>query len=84
MRDRKSEDYARRVRLLHDHGIQVHGSFVLGFDEDRRDVFAIAAGWIEQNRLECVPFHILTPYLGTPLFRQMESEGRLLRRDWSR
>jgi radical SAM superfamily enzyme YgiQ (UPF0313 family) len=80
----RTEDYARRVRLLHDHGIQVNGSFVLGFDEDRRDVFTTTAEWIEQNRLECATFHILTPYPGTPLFRQMEGEGRLLHRDWSR
>src|SRR5690348_14191971 len=33
-------DYARRVRILHDHGIQVNGSFVLGFEHDRKDVFA--------------------------------------------
>ena len=33
------EDYARRVAILHDHGIQVNGSFVLGFDHDRADVF---------------------------------------------
>lgn len=77
-------DYARRVRILHDHGIQVNGSFVLGFDDDRRDVFALTADWIEVNRLECATFHILTPYPGTPLFRQMESEGRLLHKDWSR
>lgn len=83
-RSPRTEEYARRVRLLHDHGIQVNGSFVLGFDEDRRDVFAITAEWVEANRLECATFHILTPYPGTPLFRQMESEGRLLHRDWSR
>ncbi|MBI3679807.1 MAG: B12-binding domain-containing radical SAM protein [Acidobacteria bacterium] len=76
-------DYARRVRMLHDHGIQVNGSFVLGFDHDRKDVFLRTADWVEQNRLECATFHILTPYPGTPLFRQMESEGRLLHRDWS-
>jgi radical SAM superfamily enzyme YgiQ (UPF0313 family) len=80
----RTEDYARRVRILHDHGIQVNGSFVLGFDGDRRDVFAMTAEWIEANRLECATFHILTPYPGTPLFRQMENEGRLLHKDWSR
>ena len=32
----RTEDYARRVRILHDHGIQVNGSFVLGFDHDRK------------------------------------------------
>jgi radical SAM superfamily enzyme YgiQ (UPF0313 family) len=78
----RADDYARRVDLLHQNGIQVNGSFVLGFDEDRPDVFARTADWIERNRLECATFHILTPYPGTPLFRQMESEGRLLHKNW--
>src|SRR5215831_18808918 len=30
----RPDDYARRVALFHDHGIQVNGSFVLGFDHD--------------------------------------------------
>ncbi len=79
----KAGDYARRVRMLHEHGIQVNGSFVLGFDHDRRDVFARTVEWIEQNRLECATFHILTPYPATPLFRQLDAHGRLLHRDWS-
>ncbi|HEY1243020.1 MAG TPA: radical SAM protein [Bryobacteraceae bacterium] len=79
----KAGDYARRVSILHDHGIQVNGSFVLGFDHDRKDVFVRTADWIEQNRLECATFHVLTPYPATPLFRQMEAEKRLLHRDWS-
>jgi radical SAM superfamily enzyme YgiQ (UPF0313 family) len=78
----KAADYARRVRMLHEAGIQVNGSFVLGFDHDRRDVFERTAEWVESNRLECATFHILTPYPATPLFRQMESEGRLLHRNW--
>ncbi|MDY6947295.1 MAG: radical SAM protein [Pseudomonadota bacterium] len=76
------EDYARRVALLHRYGIQVNGSFVLGFDHDRPDVFARTVQWIEANRLECATFHILTPYPGTPLFRQLEAEGRILHRNW--
>jgi radical SAM superfamily enzyme YgiQ (UPF0313 family) len=78
----RTEDYGRRVRLLHENGIQVNGSFVLGFDHDRPDVFARTVGWAEEHRLECATFHILTPYPGTPLFRQMEAEGRLLHKDW--
>jgi radical SAM superfamily enzyme YgiQ (UPF0313 family) len=79
----KAADYARRVRMLHENGIQVNGSFVLGFDHDRKDVFARTAEWIEENRLECATFHILTPYPATPLFRQMQAEGRLLHCDWA-
>jgi radical SAM superfamily enzyme YgiQ (UPF0313 family) len=78
----RTADYARRVRILHDHGIQVNASVVLGFDHDRKDCFARTVEWVEANRLECSTFHILTPYPGTPLFRQMESEGRLLHRNW--
>jgi radical SAM superfamily enzyme YgiQ (UPF0313 family) len=78
----KTADYARRVRILHDNGIQVNGSFVLGFDHDRKDVFSRTAAWIEENSLECATFHILTPYPATPLFKQMEAAGRLLHRDW--
>jgi radical SAM superfamily enzyme YgiQ (UPF0313 family) len=78
----RADDYSRRVRVLHDHGIQVNGSFVVGFDGDRKDVFATTAQWVEANHLECATFHILTPYPGTPLFRQMEAEGRLLHRNW--
>jgi radical SAM superfamily enzyme YgiQ (UPF0313 family) len=57
---------------------------VLGFDGDDKFVFERTAEWIETNRLECATFHILTPYPGTPLFRQMEREGRLLHRDWEK
>jgi radical SAM superfamily enzyme YgiQ (UPF0313 family) len=80
----RPDDYLRRVEILHANGIQVNGSFVLGFDHDRLDVFANLVNWIEKARLECATFHILTPYPGTPLFTQMEAEGRLLHRDWSR
>jgi radical SAM superfamily enzyme YgiQ (UPF0313 family) len=79
----RPDDYSRRVRILHDNGIQVNGSFVLGFDHDRVDVFERTVDWIERNRLECATFHILTPYPGTPLFAQMEREGRLLHKNWS-
>ena len=78
----KAEDYARRIQILHDNGIQVNGSFVLGFDQDGPDSFARLCDWIETNRLECATFHILTPYPGTPLYRQMESEGRLRHKNW--
>ena len=47
-------------------------------------MFETTVKWIEENRLECATFHILTPYPGTPLFAQMDAEGRLLHRDWSR
>ncbi len=78
----RAADYGRLVAVFHASGVQVNGSFVFGFDHDRPDVFRRTVEWIERNRLACATFHILTPYPGTPLFRQMEREGRLLHRDW--
>jgi len=78
----RPSDYARRVEIFHRYGIQVNGSFVLGFDYDRRDVFERTVEWIEANRLECATFHVLTPYPGTPLFRQLDAQGRILHRNW--
>jgi radical SAM superfamily enzyme YgiQ (UPF0313 family) len=78
----RADDYARRVRIFHELGIQVNGSFVVGFDGDRKDTFTTLVQWIERVRMECATFHILTPYPGTPLFRQYEAAGRLLHRRW--
>ncbi|HUF73258.1 MAG TPA: radical SAM protein [Gammaproteobacteria bacterium] len=76
------EDYARRVRLFHDNGIQVNGSFVLGFDHDGPDAFEKTVEWVERNRLECATFHILTPYPKTPLYARLENQRRIVHRDW--
>ncbi len=78
------DDYKRRVEMLHDVGIQVNGSFVLGFDHDGPDVFEKTMQWIEDAKIESANFQILTPYPATPLFKQMEKQGRLLHKDWSR
>ena len=77
------EDYGLHIRTFHDHGIQVNGSFVFGFDHDGADVFDRTLEWVEGHRLECATFQVLTPYPGTPLFRRLDAEGRILTRDWS-
>jgi radical SAM superfamily enzyme YgiQ (UPF0313 family) len=76
-------EYPWRIRALQDNGIQVNGSFVLGFDHDRPDVFPELLDWIDANRLECATLQILTPYPGTPLFDRLTAEGRILHRDWN-
>ena len=70
--------YAHQVNIFHDHGIQVKGSSVFGFahDWDWADVFQKTLDWVEGNRLERARFHLLTPYPATPLFHQLEDEGR--------
>ena len=40
--------------------------------------------WNVPVRLDEAEFAILTPYPGTPSWRRLESQGRILHRDWSR
>ena len=76
--------YADVVRLLHEHGILVQACFVFGFDTDDVSVFEETAEYIERARFDLPQISVYTPFPGTPVFDRLESEGRILTRDWSR
>jgi len=76
------QDYEQAIRRLHSLGIMINGSFVFGLDEDDPDVFRRTVDWAVKNSLTTCTFHILTPYPGTRLFRDMEAQGRILHRNW--
>lgn len=78
------KDYTLAVKRLHSLGIMVNGSFVFGLDEDNRDVFKRTVDWGVKNSITTSTYHVLTPYPGTELFRQMEEQGRILHRDWDK
>ena len=78
----QNRDYAAAIRRLKDLGVMINGSFVFGMDDDRPDVFDRTVEWAVQCGIETATFHILTPYPGTGTFKRMESQGRLLHRNW--
>jgi radical SAM superfamily enzyme YgiQ (UPF0313 family) len=78
------EDIRHCIRALHRHGIAVHGMFVLGGDEDTSRVVDETVAFAQEERIDTAQFLVLTPIPGTALFAQLEREGRLLTRDWSR
>lgn len=75
-------DYEDLIRVFQRHGILINAAFVFGFDDDTPEVFSETVRFATENKLTSVNFHILTPYPGTPLFAQLEREGRILTRDW--
>jgi radical SAM superfamily enzyme YgiQ (UPF0313 family) len=77
-------DYAQACRRFHDAGILINGSFVFGFDCDGPDVFDRTVAFTVENKILTASFHVLTPLPGTRAFARLESEGRILHRDWSR
>jgi radical SAM superfamily enzyme YgiQ (UPF0313 family) len=77
-------DYAEAIRRLHTLGIMINGSFVFGLDDDDKDVFKRTVDWAVQQGITTSTFHILTPYPGTRLFKDMEAAGRILHRNWDK
>ena len=75
-------DYRRAVKRLHDLGIMINGSFVFGLDEDDKDVFKRTVAWGIENAITTSTFHILTPYPGTQLYRELHQQGRILTHNW--
>ena len=78
----RPERYALVVERLQAHGIAVYGCFVFGMDEDTPEVFEATARFAVETGIDLPRFAILTPFPGTPLFRRLEHEGRILSRDW--
>ena len=76
------EEYRRIVGRIHAHGIAVQAGIVFGFDHDGPEIFKETLDFLEDAGVQNATFNILTPYPGTPLFRRLEAEGRLLTRDW--
>ena len=70
------------MKAVHDHDIMVLAGFIFGLDHDDEGVFERTLRFCERNRIELPTFFLLTPLPGTALFQRMESEGRLLHKDW--
>src|SRR5256886_1602772 len=75
-------NYDAAIRRLHDLGAMVNGSVAFGMDHDGPDVFDRTVEWAISNGIETATYHILTPYPDTALHGRMQSEDRLLHRDW--
>jgi radical SAM superfamily enzyme YgiQ (UPF0313 family) len=77
-------DYARIVDRIHSYGIAVQAGIVFGFDHDTPAIFRDTLHFLEDTGIQNATFNILTPYPGTPLFRNLDAQGRILTRDWRR
>src|SRR5678816_2374397 len=76
------KNYQEAIKRLHSLGIMINGSFVFGLDDDDKDVFKRTVDWAVKNALTTSTFHVLTPYPGTGLYKQMEKEQRILHNNW--
>ncbi|MBI5525033.1 MAG: B12-binding domain-containing radical SAM protein [Deltaproteobacteria bacterium] len=64
-------------------GIDVHGMFVLGFDDDGPDIADATVAFARRAKLMSIQALVLTPLPGSRTFDEMDRAGRILFRDWS-
>ena len=76
------EKYKSVVQKIHDHGIAVCGSFIVGFDNDTFDDFDNIIDAMYDLKMDHIELNILTPFPGTPLFKRLDKEGRILTKNW--
>lgn len=77
------EEIVESVRIIHEHGMMVHGMFVFGAENDDAQSLRETAAFALRNEIDTVQFMILTPLPGTRYYTELEAQDRLLTREWN-
>jgi radical SAM superfamily enzyme YgiQ (UPF0313 family) len=80
----RAGDYLWAIGKLHASGISVYTGIVFGMDSDTPDVFTKTLDFLHRAKADALQATVLTPFPGTPLFDEMNRQGRILDRDWGR
>ena len=71
-------DLLKSVKIIQQHGMQVMGGFIVGFDNDPVTVFKSQIKFIEETGIVTAMVGLLTALPKTPLWYQLRKENRLL------
>lgn len=75
---RQIKNYRESIAKIQDAGITVNGCFVLGLDNTDASSFDAVYEFVRDTGLYEVQITVMTPFPGTPLFKRLEEQGRLL------
>ena len=78
------ERLAEVVDLMHRIGIQVHFLLMVGLPSETRESLYKTYDLIRRLRPDSIGVTILTPYPGTPLYREAREKGWLESTDWNK
>ncbi len=76
--------YENLIKKLSKYRMIILGLFILGLDEDEKDVFSNTLTFCNKNKIPFAFFQIFRPLPGTPLFDKMQKENRILTYDWGK
>ena len=77
------EDITESVKKFHEHGISIHGMFVLGSDEDDVGIIRETARFAKRVKIDTVQFMILTPIPGSEIFEEFDGKKKIFTYDWT-
>ncbi len=72
------ENFSKVYDKLHEYGIAVLGAFIYGLDSDTSKTIKNRTQYLLNSNIDAMQATILTPLPGTPLFKRMKEEGRLI------
>ena len=73
-----NRDVLGSVRRIQDHGIEVSGGFIVGFDQDKKGVFSNQIDFIQSSGIISAMVGLLGAPKKTRLYKRLKNEGRLL------
>lgn len=77
------KDYLDAVQKLHSAGIGICAAFMFGGDDDTPDVFEETIKFLLEANVETLQATRMTPFPGTPLFAELDRQGRIFDKNWS-
>lgn len=70
--------YKDAIQTIQSHAISVNGCFVLGLDGQTPEIFDTVFDFVQESDLAEVQITIQTAFPGTPLYKRLQSEDRIV------
>jgi len=77
------QDIREAMQVANEVGIKINGMFILGMDNDDDRTVDRTVSFIKDMRMDTATFSILYPIPGTPLYRSLDEQNRIMTTDWS-
>ena len=74
----KNRDLLASVKKIQNHGFQVQGGFIVGFDSDPISIFRSQISFIQKSGIVTAMVGLLNAPPGTRLYQRLKQENRLL------
>ena len=77
-RQNGNRDLVASVKVLQNHGLEVQGGFIIGFDNDPANIFERQIGFIQQSGIVTAMVGLLRAQRGTRLYKRLKEQDRLV------